>query len=111
MGKAGLAGSSGPSSNASYCARPCWQNPTKSIADSSGGKNMRRMLRIVVRANEALRRSLEFIVHAPFGKHETRHTITIRKAVANGGCGHSFRRLTQAPGARGGYVLFADKVA
>jgi hypothetical protein len=39
---------------------------------------MRPKLRTIVRANEVLGRFLEFIVHAPPGKHETRHTITIR---------------------------------
>jgi hypothetical protein len=39
---------------------------------------MRRQSRTVVKTNEVLGRFLEFIVHAPPGKHETRYTITIR---------------------------------
>jgi hypothetical protein len=38
---------------------------------------MRGKFRNIVRTNEVLGRFLEFIVHTPLGKHETRHTITI----------------------------------
>jgi hypothetical protein len=39
---------------------------------------MRGKFRTIVRTNGVLGRFLEFIVHTPLGKHETRHTITIR---------------------------------
>jgi hypothetical protein len=35
---------------------------------------MRRKSRTIVTANEVLGRLLEFIAHAPLGKHETHHT-------------------------------------
>ena len=109
-GQSGGVASSGPSSSASYCARPGWQSPTRSAADSSGGNNMRRKSRTAARTNEVLRRSLEFIAHAPLGKHETRHTTRISAAILE----RWMRVLVplphpSAPGARGRYIIFADK--
>src|SRR3984893_7203610 len=103
------AASSGPSSSASCCARPGWQNPNRSVADNSGGYNMRGKFQTTARTNEVLRRFLEFIVHAPLGKHETRHTTYYPQPFSNGGCGYSFRCLTQAPRGQRRLHSFADK--
>src|SRR5580704_16296353 len=103
------AASSGPSSSASYCARPGWQSPNRSAADSSGAHNARGKFQTTARTNEVLGKFLESIVHAPLGKHETRHTTYYPQPFSSGGCGHSFRCLTQA---RRGHVRlhsFADK--
>ena len=103
-GKVGAV-SSGPSSSASCCARLCWQSPIESANPSSCGSNMRRGFRTVARANEVSRRVLEFIVHAPLGKHEIRHANTIHSHSRRGGCGYSFRCLNQGRRANGGHIL------
>ena len=72
---------------------------------SGGGSNMRRRFRTVARANGVPRRFLELIVHAPLGKHETRHSNTIRSHSRRGGCGYSSRCLNQGRRANGGYIL------
>jgi hypothetical protein len=48
---------------------------------------MRRKFQTAARTNDAPRKSLEFIVHAPLGKRETRRTTCYPKPFANGGCG------------------------
>jgi hypothetical protein len=66
---------------------------------------MRRRFRTVAVTNEVPRRFLEFIVHALPGRHETRHSNTIRCHSRRGGCGYSFHCLNQGRRANGDYIL------
>ena len=99
VGKAGAA-SSGPSSSASYCARPGWHSPARNAAASSGGNSIRRKSR-TIGANEPIKRFLEFIVHAPSWKaRDPSHHLTIRSHSRTADAGTRSVSSPSPPGQR-----------
>src|ERR1700722_17406719 len=66
---------------------------------------MRRKSQTIVKTNEVLGRFLEFIVHAPLGKHEPRHTNTTRSHSRTVDAGTRSVALDQGRRAKGRYIF------